>query len=36
LRSGIRFGPGRTTRMPDVGTPEYQQLIDKVRAIGTR
>jgi hypothetical protein len=36
LRSGIQFGPGRTTRMPDVGTPEYQQMIDRVRGLQNR
>ncbi len=36
LRSGIQFGPGRTTRMPDVGSPEYQQLLERVRAMGQR
>lgn len=36
LRSGIQFGPGRTTRMPDVNTPEYQQLINRVRNLGGR
>jgi hypothetical protein len=36
LRSGIAFGPGRTTRMPDVGSPEYQQMIDKVRGLQAR
>lgn len=35
-RSGIQFGPGRTTRMPDVNTPEYQQLIERARALGRR
>jgi hypothetical protein len=36
LRSGIQFGPGRTTRMPDVGSPEYQRLLERVRAMGQR
>jgi hypothetical protein len=36
LRSGIQFGPGRTTRMPDVNSPEYQQLLQRVREMGQR
>lgn len=36
LRSGIAFGPGRTTRMPDVGTPEYQQLVERMRGLQNR
>jgi len=34
LRSGIQFGPGRTTRMPDVNSPEYQQLLNRMRSLG--
>ena len=30
LRSGIVFGPGRTTRLPDKGTPEYQEMNNSV------
>ena len=29
--SGIDFGPGRAARMPDQSSPEYQQLIDRMR-----
>lgn len=36
LRSGIAFGPGRSTRMPDVGTPEYQQLVQRMRGLQNR
>jgi hypothetical protein len=36
LRSGIAFGPGRTTRMPDLGTPEYQQMVNKIRGLQNR
>jgi len=32
LRSGVVFGPGRTTRMPERGTPEYQQMIQRLRS----
>jgi len=35
-RSGIQFGPGRTTRMPEVNSPEYQALLQKVREMGQR
>jgi hypothetical protein len=33
-RSGIAFGPGRSNRMPDAGTPEYQQLVERMRSMG--
>ena len=33
LRSGIAFGPGRSTRMPEPGSPEYQQLIQRARGL---
>jgi hypothetical protein len=33
-RSGIAFGPGRANRMPDAGTPEYQQLVERMRSLG--
>jgi hypothetical protein len=36
LRSGISFGPGRSNRMPEVGTPEYQQLVERVRNLQNR
>lgn len=36
LRSGIAFGPGRSTRMPDAGTPEYQQLLQRMRGLQNR
>lgn len=32
LRSGIIFGPGRTTRLPEKGTPEYQQMVNRLRS----
>ena len=34
--SGIVFGPGRANRMPDRGTPEYAQLIERMRGLGRR
>jgi len=34
-RSGIAFGPGRASRMPEPGTPEYQQLIARMRGVGS-
>jgi len=34
LRSGIAFGPGRANRMPDLNTPEYAQLVERVRRLG--
>lgn len=36
LRSGISFGPGRSNRMPEVGSPEYQQLLQRVRGLQNR
>lgn len=33
LRSGIIFGPGRSTRLPDPGTPAHQELLDRMRII---
>jgi hypothetical protein len=30
-RAGIMFGPGRANRMPDAGSPEYQQLVERMR-----
>jgi hypothetical protein len=36
-RSGIAFGPGRTTRTPEPGTPEFNDLIQRGRrALGRR
>lgn len=35
-RSGMVFGPGRATRMPDQGTPEYAALVDRMRSMGRR
>lgn len=32
-RSGIVFGPGRASRLPDQGTPEYDQLLQRVRGL---
>ena len=34
MRSGINFGPGRANRVPDQGTPEYEQLLQRVRGLG--
>jgi hypothetical protein len=34
MRSGINFGPGRANRIPDQGSPEYEQLIQRVRGLG--
>jgi hypothetical protein len=31
LRSGIVFGPGRATRMPEKGTREYLELVERMR-----
>jgi hypothetical protein len=28
MRSGINFGPGRSNRIPDQGSPEYEQLLN--------
>jgi hypothetical protein len=33
-RSGIMFGPGRSTRTPEPGTPEYDQLVQRMRGMG--
>ena len=33
VRSGMIFGPGRSTRMPDGRSPEYQQIIDRLRSM---
>lgn len=32
-RSGIMFGPGRANRMPEPGSPEYNQLIQRARQL---
>ena len=32
-KSGIIFGPGRSTRLPDPGTREYQEMINRIRLI---
>jgi len=29
--AGISFGPGRAMRMPDVNSPEYQMIVDRMR-----
>ena len=34
LRPGINFGPGRANRIPDQGSPEYEQMIQRVRGLG--
>jgi len=31
LRTGIVFGPGRTARLPEKGTREYQELVNRIR-----
>lgn len=36
VNSGIVFGPGRASRMPDAGTPEYAALLERVRSMGRR
>jgi len=33
MRSGIIFGPGRANRLPDPGTPEYKQLVERMRSV---
>jgi hypothetical protein len=33
VRSGIIFGPGRSTRFPEPGTPDYAQLVERMRNI---
>lgn len=33
MRSGINFGPGRANRVPDQGSPEYEQLLQRVRGL---
>ena len=33
MRSGINFGPGRANRVPDQGSPEYEQLLQQVRGL---
>jgi len=32
--AGISFGPGRAMRMPDVNSPEYQMMVEKMRKGG--
>jgi len=34
VRSGINFGPGRANRIPEQGSPEYEQLLQRVRGLG--
>jgi hypothetical protein len=34
MRSGINFGPGRANRVPEQGSPEYEQLLQRVRGLG--
>ena len=31
MRSGINFGPGRANRVPEQGSPEYNQSLQGVR-----
>ena len=33
LRPGINFGPGRANRIPEEGSPEYKQLLQRIRAL---
>lgn len=33
VRSGIIFGPGRANRLPNPGTPEYKQLVERMRSV---
>lgn len=33
VRSGMVFGPGRSMRMPDARSPEYQQILDRLRSM---
>lgn len=33
MRSGMVFGPGRSMRMPDAGSSEYQQILDRLRSM---
>lgn len=35
LRTGIVFGPGRSTRLPEKGTREYQELVNRIRNTAT-
>ena len=34
IPSGINFGPGRANRTPEQGSPEYEQLLQRVRNLG--
>jgi hypothetical protein len=34
IRSGINFGPGQANRIPEQGSPEYEQLLQRVRSLG--
>ena len=34
MRSGINFGPGRADRLPEQGSPEYEQMLQRVRGLG--
>lgn len=33
LRTGIIFGPGRSVRLPEKGTREYMELVNKMRGV---
>lgn len=33
MRSGINFGPGRANRIPEQGSPEYEQFLQRVRGL---
>jgi len=36
IPSGINFGPGRANRTPEQGSPEYEQLLQRVRGLNQR
>ncbi len=33
MRSGMVFGPGRSMRMPEAGSSEYQQILNRLRSM---
>jgi len=33
MRSGVDLGPGRANRLPEQGSPEYEQIMQSVRQI---
>ena len=36
IPSGINFGPGRANRTPEQGSPEYEQLLQRVRGLNQK